>query len=336
MSIPMTKTVDVLGLGYTAVDELLYVDAYPAADAKVPISRRERQCGGLTATALVAAARAGCRCAYAGTLGEDEHSAFVMERFLEEGIDTAHVRRHENARPVRATIIVGSDCQTRTIFYDLNGVAGPDSTWPPEDVIGNARALFIDHCGVAGMIRAAQIAHKLHIPVIADLENAEDPAFPELLSLVDHLVVSRDFALRISGQSDPAAAARALWLPGRRVSAVTCGRDGSWFVTDGDPGIPCHQPAPAVEVVDTTGCGDVFHGAYAAAVVRGMDIPAAMCFASVAAGLKATRRGGQAGIPRVSEIESYMRTAQFCDQPGNPSEPMNRQQESGETKREYR
>jgi sugar/nucleoside kinase (ribokinase family) len=70
----MTKTIDILGLGYTAVDELVYVDAYPAADAKAPIRRRERQCGGLSATALVAAARMGCRCAYAGILGYDEHS----------------------------------------------------------------------------------------------------------------------------------------------------------------------------------------------------------------------------------------------------------------------
>ena len=59
----MDKKVDVLGLGYTAVDELLYLDSYPAADTKSPVRRRERHCGGLAATALVAAARLGCRCA---------------------------------------------------------------------------------------------------------------------------------------------------------------------------------------------------------------------------------------------------------------------------------
>ena len=83
----MQKRIDILGLGCTAVDELLYVDAYPAEDGKTPVRRRERQCGGLTATAMVAGARLGCRCTFAGTLGNDEASQFVVERFREEGID---------------------------------------------------------------------------------------------------------------------------------------------------------------------------------------------------------------------------------------------------------
>ena len=194
-------------MGYTAVDELLYVDAYPQADAKMPVRRRERQCGGLAATALVAAARLGCRCAYAGTLGDDDHSQFVIQRFGEEGIDVTHVRRRPDARPVRSTIIVDQSRQTRTILFDLDGVVGVDSSWPPEDVIRAARVLLVDNCGVEGMIRAARIARDARIPVVADFENAEDPLFPQLLALVDHLILSRDFALKVTGEQDPASAA---------------------------------------------------------------------------------------------------------------------------------
>src|SRR5262249_47191307 len=79
-------TLDVLGLGCVAGDDLLYVAAYPPADAKVQVRRRERQCGGLTGTALVAAARLGSRCAYAGVLGEDEDSRFVVDCLRREGI----------------------------------------------------------------------------------------------------------------------------------------------------------------------------------------------------------------------------------------------------------
>jgi sulfofructose kinase len=302
----MQKTIDILGLGYTAVDELLYIDGYPPPDSKMRVCRRERHCGGLAATALVAAARLGCRCAYAGTLGDDDHSRFVVQRFGEEGIDVAHLRRHPDARPVRSTILVDQVRQTRTILFDLNGVVGMDSSWPEEDVILAAGVLLVDNCGVEGMIRAARIARDAQIPVVADFEGAEDPLFPQLLAIVDHLILSRDFALKVTGEQDPVLAAHSLWAPGRRAVVVTCGKNGCWYASDQQPGVPCHQPALAVETVDTTGCGDVFHGAYAAALIHGKTVPEAVRFASVAAGLKATRRGGQAGIPTRTAVEERM------------------------------
>src|SRR5436309_894891 len=99
----MTKLHDVLGLGCVTIDDLLYVAAYPAPDTKTPVLRRERQCGGLIGTALVAAARLGSKCAYAGLLGDDEFSAFVMERFRQEGIDVTHRVYRPEAKPIHST-----------------------------------------------------------------------------------------------------------------------------------------------------------------------------------------------------------------------------------------
>jgi sulfofructose kinase len=305
----MNDNIDILGLGFVAVDELLYVDAYPAADAKTQIRHRERQCGGLAATALVAAARMGCRCAYAGALGEDEHSQFVLRRFREEGVDVSHVRHRVDARPVRSTIIVDGQRHTRTILYDLSGVDGADSSWPPEDLIRSVKALLVDHCGVEGMIRAAEIARHAGIPVVADIEGSDHPDTARLMELADHLILSCGFARKITGENDPAMIVQALGSPGRRVAAVTCGKDGCWYVSDQQPGISCHQPALAVETVDTTGCGDVFHGAYAAALVHGFDVPSTVRFATAAAGLKAARPGGQSGIPSRNAVEAEMAKA---------------------------
>jgi sulfofructose kinase len=340
----MNKTIDVLGLGYAAVDDLLYVDAYPPADGKTPVRRRKRHCGGLTATALVAAARLGCRCAYAGTLGEDEHSRFVVARFHEEGVDVTHVRRRADARPVRSTIVVDQRSHTRAILYDTAGVIGADTTWPAEDVIRAAKVLLVDNCGVEGMIRAAEIARDAGASVVADFENAEHPSFPRLLGLVDHLILSRDFALSLTGQTELNAAMQSLWTAERRAVVVTCGKEGCWCLSSGkgDRRLLCeapgtdrrlvrpfrqkapvtfsagcerllfHQPALAVEVVDTTGCGDVFHGAYAAALVHGCELPAALRFATVAAGMKATRPGGQLGIPTRAVVEAEIARIENC------------------------
>ena len=300
----MIKSIDILGLGYVAVDELLYVDAYPAADTKVPVCHHERQCGGLTATALVAAARMGCRCSYAGTLGDDDLSQFCIQRLREEGIETTHVRRRTDACPVRSTIIIDRSRQTRTILFEKDGALRVDVRWPHEDVIAAARVLLLDDCNCERMIRAAQIARKERVAVVTDFESDNHPLFPKLLALTDHLIVSRNLALRVTGEKSPAAATQALWAPGRRAAVVTCGSEGCWYLSDERREIPCQQPAVAVEAVDTTGCGDVFHGAYAAALVQGLDVPSAVRFASVAAGLKATCRGGQAGIPTRSAVEA--------------------------------
>jgi ribokinase len=301
----MTSSCDILGLGCVAVDDLLYVAAYPPADAKVPVQRRERSCGGLAATALVAAARLGARCAYAGTLGDDELSRFVLERLRQEGVSVEWVRRREGARPIYSLIVVDEAKQTRTIFYDLEGVCGAEPLWPDAAAIRSARALFIDHFGVEGMTWAVRVAREAGVPVVADFERGEMPGFTDLLALVDHLIVSSEFATWATGAGSPAEAATRLWNAGRRAVVVTCGVEGAWYVAGDGPAR--HQPAFAVTAVDTTGCGDVFHGAYAAALVRGLDVVERVRFAAAAAALKATRRGGQAGAPTLEQVETFLR-----------------------------
>jgi sugar/nucleoside kinase (ribokinase family) len=302
----MNPTYDVLGLGCAAVDDLLYVDAYPPPDMKVRVRRRERQCGGLTATALVAAARSGARCAFAGILGTDELTQFILDALAREGIDIKHVIRRPEVRPIHSTIIVDETHHTRSIFFDLEGSVGADPSSPPAEVIQSARVLFVDHYGIEGMIRAVDVAHAAGAAVVADLERSEWPGFAELIAQIDHLIVSRDFAARFTGAEHPDEAVERLWSPARRAVIVTCGEAGGWFRGDPGPNQPQHYAAFPVQTVDTTGCGDVFHGAYAAALARGLSLPERIRFAAAAAAIKATRRGAQAGIPRRAETEAFL------------------------------
>ena len=305
-----SRTIDVLGLGCIAVDELLYVDAYPAADGKMPVGRWQRQCGGLTATALVAAARLGAKAAYAGCLGQDDLSRFAMECLVREGVDTSHVRPGD-ATPIHSVVIVGGQGASRTIFYCTQGAAKVQPDWPPAEVIRAAKVLFVDHGGVAGMIRAAQVARAAGIPVVADLEEDGDPRFGELLELIDHLILSRSFAQWITGRREPAAAVELLRTGGpHRAVVVTCGGEGCWYSAADLPDGPHHQPAFPVDVVDTTGCGDVFHGAHCAGLARGLETSALVRLASAAAALKATRPGGQSGIPTMAAIEAFLHRLQ--------------------------
>ncbi len=301
----MKPRFDVLGLGCTAVDEILYVPNYPAADAKVEVRQRERHCGGLTATALVAAARLGARTAFAGTLGVDAESQFVLQTFAREGVSTRHVVRQDGAGPVRSVIVVDEVHRTRNIFFDTKHALGAHLTRPGKAVIQSARVLLVDRFGIPGMIRAAKIARDAGIPVVADFESSHLPRFAELLALVDHLIISEAFARKLTGARSPAAAARKLWHAGRQAVVITCGAAGCWYLETGVSQAK-HLPAFRVKAVDTTGCGDVFHGAYVALLARGATLIERLRWASATAALKATQHGGQSGVPTAAGVERFL------------------------------
>jgi sugar/nucleoside kinase (ribokinase family) len=167
------KSFDILAMGCVAVDDFLYVREYPVADSKVSAARGERRCGGLAGGMLQAAARLGAHCGYAATLGDDEFSRFVIDRFRDEGISLQYLRRQPGVQPIQCTVVVDTTHQTRTIFFSLDGAQGAQTDWPPAEAVTSSKVLFVDHYGIAGMIRAAEIARGAGIPVVADFESNE-------------------------------------------------------------------------------------------------------------------------------------------------------------------
>ena len=298
------QAIDILGLGAVAVDDLLYAESYPPPDGKTRVARLERHCGGLAGTALVAAARLGARCAYAGVMGNDELSAVALAGLEREGIDVSAVERKPSSGPVHSYIVVDQQRGTRNIFSYEPRIVGASLRTPPALIV-SCRVLLVDHLGVPGMIRAARLARRAGIPVVADIESDRHPQIHQLLALADHLIVSQGFAGLLTGTRSPEKAVCKLARPDRQVAAVTCGDQGCWYLARGWSR-PGHQPAFKVKAVDTTGCGDVFHGAYAFALARGMALEERIRFAAATAALKATQPGGQAGIPSLRAVRRYL------------------------------
>ncbi len=297
---------DVLGLGIVTVDDLLYAERYPEAESKVAVHQRLRQGGGLTGTALVAAARLGSRCAYAGVLDDGEMSSVIRGILTAEGIDLSFVHPRLKRKPIHSTIIVDEQTQSRTIFFEKDPAPYDGADWPDAELIRSARVLFLDHDHAERGIRAAGIARAAGIPIVADYERNEGPGFADLLALTDHPILSRDFATRLTGEADPVRALHAVWTEQRETAVVTCGDQGCWALDRTMNGTPQHLPAFRVTVVDTTGCGDVFHGAYASALARGLGLTERLTFAAAAAALKARVPGGQAGIPTRAQVEAFV------------------------------
>jgi sulfofructose kinase len=296
---------DVLGIGCTAVDERLFISEFPSADAKVRVLRRERSLGGLTAIALVAAARMGARVAFAGLLGPDELSQFVERSLQNCGITTDHVVRHNDARPGRSTILIAESSGTRAVLSERLGLRGADETRPEEELVRRSRVLYVDGHGLLGSIRAAKIARGSGRCVVADIERTHEGAFEQLLHLVDHLIVPETFAAAFTSFTDPASAAASLLTSSRSAVVVTCGRDGGVYHETG--GSSMRYSAHRVRERDTTGCGDVFHGVYAAGLALGWDTATRIRYAAAAAALKATGNGGTDAIPDRDHIEAFLR-----------------------------
>lgn len=295
---------DVLGIGSATIDEFLVVERYPAEDSKAEVVAVDRQGGGLIATALVAAARLGVRAAYADLLGTDELTAWIERDLQAEGIDVSLVGHHPAARPIHAYIVVSQSGQSRTIIYSMAGQQRYPDDYPPLAAVRATKVLLVDDVSQLNLERikaTVREARRLHIPVVGDFEK--EPDF-DLLDNIDHLLISQSYAERLTGTRDPAVAAVRLWREDRAAVVITCGAEGCWYRDD--DGTPCHLPAFAVPVVDTTGCGDVFHGAYAAGLRWGWATARRVRFASACAALKTRALGGRRGIPTLAEVEAFL------------------------------
>jgi sugar/nucleoside kinase (ribokinase family) len=301
-----SRVFDLFGFGIAAVDDLVEVAHFPQPGSKVEVLSRQRQGGGLCATALVTAARLGLRCLYGGFLGSNELSDFVRETFRGEGIEVLHEVDYPHAEPFHSIILVDRSTGERTILYSRDHVVEPRPPTIRADFIASSRALFVDHLGPEGTVHACKIAHKFGIPVIADIENAYETGVRDVMLLTDHLIIPVRLGREFTGFDSPEAIVLSL-AQERACTAVTDGPRGCWFVEGGRDGQVHYQAAFDVRAVDTTGCGDVFHGAYAAGLLLGMPVSEAIRFAAAAAAIKATRPGGQLGIPDRPTVEQFLR-----------------------------
>jgi sugar/nucleoside kinase (ribokinase family) len=122
--------------------------------------------------------------------------------------------------------------------------------------------------------------------------------------LVDVLITGSGFARGLTGIDDIWRAGETILEMGPRVFVETAGERGSYTVTRQQR---FHTPAHRVQVVDTTGAGDVYHGAYIVGLIRGWDPVRCAAFATAAAALKCGQLGGRAGIPSYEEVMAFMR-----------------------------
>ena len=303
----LTTEYDVLGIGLNATDTLLIISHFPAYGGKVPFHEEILSPGGQVASAMVTCAKLGLRTKYVGTLGDDKRGRVQMESLRGSGVNLEHVQVRANCANQSAYIVIDQSTGERTVFWQR-----PEClTLRPEDVpdeeIRRSRMLHIDGHDTPAVAHAAGVARAHGIPVTVDVDTIY-PGFEEVLKNVDYLVASSEFPGRWTKIEDPHRALTALRDEyGMRCAAMTLGAHGALALVDGEFH---YSPAFVVNCVDTTGAGDVFHGAFCYAVLQEMPTGEALDFANAMAALNCTAIGARGAIRGVAEVRALMARAE--------------------------
>lgn len=298
---PLPSPVDLVGLGLNATDTVLALPEYPARGSKVSFAASRVLPGGQVATVVAACALWGLKTRYIGKLGEDAAAELHRNEFARLGAE-AEVVTVPGAPSPHSFILVDPSGE-RTVLNQRD----PRLILRPQEIrrewVVPARALHLDGYDTEAAVCAAGWARAEGVPVIADFDELY-PGIEELLPLVDHLIVSRDFAQRLTGEPRLAPALQRMHARFKPVlSAATLGEHGvlAW------DGSRFHAvPAFQVDVVDTTGAGDLFHAGYIYALLRGDALEERLRFACAAAALNCTAAGARGGIAVVAAIEGLV------------------------------
>ena len=299
----MQPPFDVVGVGLNATDTLIVVPHFPAYAGKAPFQDEILMPGGQVASALAACARLGLRTKYIGAVGDDERGRVQMESLAEAGIDATDVKLRKNCATQSAYIIVDASTGERTVLWRRDDGLRIDPEEIEPEQIACGRLLHIDGHDTPAVARAAGIARGLGIPVTVDVDTIY-AGFDKVLPNVDYLLASSEFPAAWTGRHDPFQALETLQNEyGMKVAAMTLGAHGALARENGRF---LYAPAFVVNTVDTTGAGDVFHGAFCYAVLEGMPMPRALDFSNAMAALNCTALGARGGIRSLEEVRALM------------------------------
>ena len=295
---------DVVGVGLNATDTLILLPHFPSYGGKIPFEREMLSPGGQVASAMVTCAKLGLRAKYIGTLGDDERGVIQLESLRSSGVDLEDIEIRANCPNQSAYILIDRTTGERTVLWHRQDCLRIDPDRLTREKIARARLLHIDGHDTPAVARAAEIARRHQIPVTVDVDTIY-PGFDRVLPNIDYLIASSEFPSRWTGETDPF---RALALIqdeyGMRVAAMTLGANGALARVDGRF---IYSPGFVVDCVDTTGAGDVFHGAFCYSVIESMPVPDALEFSNAMAALNCTALGARGRIAGLAEAQALMR-----------------------------
>ena len=291
---------DVIGVGANSVDYVYRLPAYPRPDsatAKMRIESHLVSCGGQTATALSTCAAMGLRAKYVGAFGGDDNGRRMRDELARRQVDLSDAVTRD--APNRfAVILLDQAVGERIVLWDRDARLSLNDS-EVTAALSSTRLIHVDDEDQEAAIRAAAIGRDAGVPVTSDIEQLTDRT-GELVAAVTVPIFAEHLLQQLTGESDFERALRKVRRAHDGMLCVTLGARGSMLL-DGDT--LHHEPVRPVKVVDTTGAGDVFRGAFIYALLRGDTSRDILRFANAAAAVSCTRVGAIASAPSLADAE---------------------------------
>lgn len=290
-------------VGNLVHDEVYRVEMLPASGIKTGVLGYESRFGGPAATAAVAISHLGGQASYWGRLGRDEAGEAALALLQRHGVDCAGVAMLAEGRTLRAIVMVDPRGE-RSIVSDRRSLSADVGVLPPDD-LADVAVVLADTRWPAGAEVALERAAAAGIPGVLDADGGAPDANQRLIARCDHVIFSSEGLRDHAGDGAPADLLRRCPARSGQILAATCGAAGSLWLIQGEI---VRVPAFDIVMRDTTGCGDVFHGAYALGIGEGMAPLEAARLASATAALKGARAAGWDGMPDRAAVLELMRS----------------------------
>ena len=294
-----------IGIGFCSNDHLAVLPFIPM-DTKVRMLSHRIMGGGPAANAAAGAAALGLSAAFVGTVGDDADGEMILRDFRAQGVDTSMMKVRPGATSAIAYLWIEEKTGNRSCAWTREGLDELTADEINPKAIASAKILHVDGHNAAGAIAAAKVAREAGVLVNYDAGTHRD-GMEDLLGLADLMICSEEFILKLTGLKDAEEAVRQVWAKYRpKVCGATMGIRGS-MAFDGKDFVRC--PAFKVEkVVDTTGCGDLFHAGFAIRYLETQDLLACQQFGAAVSAIKCRGLSGRPpSAPTRAEVEDFLR-----------------------------
>lgn len=282
----------VAGLGACSLDYISTIPRFPEEDTKCEVPVWQLHGGGPVPTALVTLSRFKIKTRFMGIIGPDEAGKNIQSGLQAENVDIRFMVKGYTGMSQVAVILVNRANGKRTIFWAKSTSGEIEEKDLKPSFFEHVCFLHLDGRMLNVSIKAAQEAKKRSIPVMLDAGSMREELIA-LIELCDYIIASQRFS-DVFGQGNHENTVKRLLKKGLKSVTVTLGPKGSITAIDDKL---LFQPAFPVKAVDTTGAGDVFHGAYIYGILQKWPVEKILQFASWASAMKCQKIGGRAGIP---------------------------------------